>query len=155
MHNLFGVELTIEFLGDFIKNGEEKIILVRDIAIEHCKEDLSGYIPTLNDWFEGYELDKSFNVPDIKDTELASFIHKPFFRSGLESSRIITCSNFGVYLADCLYGHEKAMLLANYLPRNQTIQNLLSGYKMTKEWQLFPDRNELIWLQQYERNNKI
>ena len=59
LHNLFGVELAVELMGNFIQNSAGKQVLVRDIAVEHCREDLDGKIPTLSDWLKGNEhLDK-------------------------------------------------------------------------------------------------
>lgn len=153
LHNLFGIELCIELFGDCLQNSDGKTILVRDVAAEHCKEDLSGMTPTLNDWFEGFQLPTNFIIPELDNQEVLSFIYKPYLRSGLKSSLIITCSNFGVYLIEKIYGFDKALLLANSLPSQQTVDQLLKPFKFTHAWQLFPDRNELIWLQQNERNN--
>ena len=155
LHNLLGIELCTDLLGDYVINSDGKVILVRDIAAEHCKEDLSGFIPSLNDWFEDFNLPSDFLIPQINDEELKAFIYKPFMRSGLQTSMIITCSNFGVYLVEKFIGFDKALLLANSLPINQTIQNLLKEYKFIHNWQIFPDRKELVWLQQNAENKQI
>jgi hypothetical protein len=153
LHNLFGVELCIEMFGDYVKNSDDKTVLVRDISVEHCKEDLSGFIPTLNDWFDNFQLPDNFVIPSFTDNELTSFVQRPYLRSGVRASLMITCSNFGVYLVEKFYGVEKALLLANSLPTQQTVQNLLNSFKFTHTWQVFPDRKELVWLQQNEHNS--
>ena len=155
LHNLLGIELCTDLLGNYVINSDHKVILIREVAAEHCKEDLSGFVPTLNDWFENFNLPPNFLIPHINDEELKAFIYRPFMRSGLQASMIITCSNFGVYLAEKLIGFDKALLLANSLPVNQTIQNLLKEYKFIHNWQLFPDRKELIWLQQNAKDKQI
>ncbi|MCA0234683.1 MAG: hypothetical protein LCH91_29800 [Bacteroidetes bacterium] len=152
LHNLYGIELCVFIFGHYIINSEGKTILIRDIAAEHCKEDLSGYVPTLNDWFINFQLPYNFVIPEINDTELRSFIYKPFLRSTCKSSFIITCSDFGVYLIEKIYGHDKALKLANEIPPEQTVNNLLKNYRFEHKWQLFPDRNELIWLQKHGKN---
>jgi hypothetical protein len=152
LHNLYGIEICILLLGHYIVNSENKTILIRDIAAEHCKEDLSGYVPTLNDWFVNFKLPENFVIPKTDDSDLTDFIYKPFLRSTCKSSLIISCSDFGIYLVEKIYGIEKAMLLADLIPAEQMINNLLRGYRFTHNWQVFPDRNELIWLQQNDRN---
>ena len=97
LHNTYGIELCIELFGDFITNSDGKIVLVRDIAAEHCREDLCGAVPTLNDWFKNYDnqILENIIIPKLSDEKLAAFIMKPFLRSGLKASLILTCSNFG------------------------------------------------------------
>jgi hypothetical protein len=152
IHNLYGIELCILIFGHYILNSDGKTILIRDIAAEHCKEDLSGYVPTLNDWFVNFELPKNFIIPEVEDSDLKDFIYKPFLRSACKSSLIITCSDFGVYLVEKVYGVDKALLLAKSIPPEQMINNLLQEYRFTQKWQIFPDRNELIWLQKNDKS---
>ena len=152
LHNLYGIELCILRYGHYIINSDNKTILVRDIAAEHCKEDLSGYVPTLNDWFINFKLPKNFVVPELEDSELKDFIYKPFLRSTCKSSLIITCSDFGIYLVEKIFGVDKALHFATLIPSEQMINNLLQGYRFEHKWQIFPDRNELIWLQKHDRN---
>ncbi|WP_428661779.1 DUF6915 family protein [Runella sp.] len=152
IHNLYGIELCVLLFGHYILNSDNKTILIRDIAAEHCKEDLSGYVPTLNDWFVNFELPPNFIIPQIEDPDLKDFIYKPFLRSTCESSLIITCSDFGIYLVEKFYGMDKALLLAKSIPPKQMINNLLQEYRFTQKWQVFPDRDELIWLQKNENN---
>src|SRR4028118_1096722 len=54
LHNLYGVELAVELFGDTVINANNAHIPVRDIAVEHIREDLDGKIPTLNDWLKGH-----------------------------------------------------------------------------------------------------
>ncbi len=152
LHNLYGIEICISLFGHYIINTDQKTILVRDIAAEHCKEDLSGFVPTLNDWFINFDLPDNFVIPDITDTDLKDFIYKPYLRSGCKSSMLITCSNFGVHLVEKIYGLDKALLLINSLPAEQTVNNILQKYRFNHKWQVFPDRNELIWLQEYDKS---
>jgi hypothetical protein len=60
LHNLYGVELAVELFGDTIINSGNAHIPVRDIAVEHIREDLDGKIPALNDWLKG-DVDKGFS----------------------------------------------------------------------------------------------
>ncbi|MDF7820867.1 hypothetical protein P1X15_24810 [Runella sp. MFBS21] len=150
LHNLYGIELCISLFGHYIVNTDNKTILVRDIAAEHCKEDLSGFIPTLNDWFIDFELPNDFIIPNIEDSQLKEFLFKPLLRSSCKSSMIITCSNFGVYLVEKIYGLEKALLLAQYISPQQTINHLLKDFRLIHKWQIFPSKIDLIWLQEQE-----
>ncbi len=52
LHHMYGVELCIRLFGDTIRNNDNQVRLVRDIAVEHLKEDLNGRIPTVKEWFE-------------------------------------------------------------------------------------------------------
>lgn len=49
-HNLWFVNVITELMGDVIINSDNKPILVRDILIDHLKEDLDGFTPDLKDW---------------------------------------------------------------------------------------------------------
>lgn len=152
LHNLYGIELAIELLGDFVINSDGKTILVRDIAAEHCREDLFGVVPTLNDWLKNAdeELSKEINIPQITDSELEYFLMRPYLRSGLRSSLLITYSNFGVYLVERFLSKEQALQLADLLPATQNVQRLLQVFHCTERWQYTPDKNELNWLKQLE-----
>ncbi|MCS6796184.1 MAG: hypothetical protein NZ516_09515, partial [Raineya sp.] len=100
LHHLLGVEWAVELFGNYVVNSEGKTILVRDIAVEHCREDLDGKIPTLYDWLARDEnLQKFFlQKPEINDETLAEFVHLPYHRTGLLSAYIITFSDFGICL---------------------------------------------------------
>lgn len=49
-HNLWFVNVLVELVGDSITNSDGKQILVRDILIDHLKEDLDNFTPDLKDW---------------------------------------------------------------------------------------------------------
>ncbi len=80
LHNTYGIELACELFGDVVNNSQQKVILVRDIVAEHCKEDLSGNVPSLYDWLHKLddELCPSVTVPDLDDMpELRAFVIAP------------------------------------------------------------------------------
>lgn len=156
LHNLYGIEMAILKFGDYLKNADGKIVLVRDIAAEHCKEDLSGKVPSLNEWLckNDVEISSKIEIPLIEDPELRSFVWKPFFRSNLKSSLLITLSNFGVFLVENIMGTEKAMKLHLLLKEEATIQNYLTGFQFHERWQFTPCRKELEWLKHYQQKTE-
>lgn len=154
LHNLFGVELCTEIFGDFLTNSEGKTIPIRDIAVEHCKEDLSNYVPTLWDWFNENDevLSSKIEMPQIENTELNNFVNRPFLRSGLKSTLIITCSDFGVYLIEKKFGNKHAIEFCNYFQKLPPIKLYLEMFKLTMKWQYTPDKNEINWLNKINKN---
>ncbi len=146
LHHLLGIEFTITKFGNYIVNSNGKTVMIRDVAAEHCKEDLSSYVPNINDWIE--DLDIEINLPQNIDPMLLVYINLPFLRSGHSASRIITFSDFGVFLCGELYGNELANELRLIVPPDYTIKSFLSSYKMTKPWQIFVDKKSLIWLKE-------
>ncbi len=153
LHNLYGIELTCERFSDRLTNSQGRVILVRDIAAEHCKEDLSGHVPGLFDWFN--EMDSTLAplivVPDLSDTpDLESFVMRPYLRSGLHSSLLVTCSDFGIYLAELFLGFAAGKTLADRLPARQRVKELLRQFRFTQRWQYTPMLEELQWLKQQE-----
>ena len=147
LHNLYGIELCCELLGDVLLNSDGKNVVVRDIAAEHCKEDLSGVVPSLNDWLKDFKSSVPV-VPEIEDEELKAFVLKPYLRSGIEASMFITCSNFGVSLVEKFLGNEKALMLAKQLPQEQTIQSFLKSFKFSEHWQYTPDISQLKMIEE-------
>ncbi|MFK7935811.1 MAG: hypothetical protein AB8G22_20020 [Saprospiraceae bacterium] len=152
LHHLYGIDLCIRKFGDYVVNQQNKTILVRDIAAEHLKEDFSGQVPSLYDWFKDSEemLAPSIIVPKIESLELRAFILEPLLRSNLNASLCITISNFGVYLVKEFLGTEQAINYQKILSPNTVISQYLTHFKFTERWQYSPDRNELLWL----KNNK-
>ena len=152
LHHTYGVELCMQMFGDVIINQENQSILVRDLAVEHIKEDLSGIVPTLKDWF-----DKNSDLTNpidkinlIEDQELREFVYRPYLISGIKSSLMITFSDFGVSLVGSLLGLEKAILLRKYVDEDQTIKRILKGFRFKNRWQYTPDMKQLELL----KNNK-
>jgi len=147
LHNTFGIELCIEKFGDFLRNADGQVILVRDIAAEHCKEDLYGKVPTLNDWFLNYDetiLENKIFIPEVfNNKKLEAFVMKPYLHSGIKASLIITKSNFGVYLAEQFLGMECALELVQYLNPATDIKHLLSFVKFTEKWQYTNDPEQI------------
>ncbi len=160
LHNLYGVAVTIDKFGDVIQNADKAVVLVRDIAIEHIKEDLNGYVPSLNDWLEDNdeELSKLVTSVNIKDEELKAFVFKPLIMSNLKSSLLITTSDFGLYLCQELLGLEKALILQKQIAKNSTVKRYLEQFRVTKRWQFTPDPKEIKWLKtnknEYRRSIK-
>jgi hypothetical protein len=148
LHNLYGIEMTIKRFGDYIVNSENIVILVRDIAAEHCKEDLSGRVPSLSDWLKDNEeeIAPMITLPKFENKILEEFVLFPKFKSNCHSALLITLSNFGVYLANEILGFEYGKELQTLLNQKATVQNYLSKYKFTKRWQFTPAPKESEWL---------
>ncbi|WP_409994853.1 DUF6915 family protein [Chitinophaga pinensis] len=45
LHNTYGIDLCIQQFGETLINTDKQTVLIRDIAAEHCKEDLWGLSP--------------------------------------------------------------------------------------------------------------
>lgn len=147
LHNLYGVELCMQLFGDTIVNSDGNHIVVRDIAVEHCKEDLDGKIPTLSDWLAGQEGLKEFNfeIPDFKNEALQKFMSRPLLRSGIPYSLFITHSDFGLYLIEEFFSPEIAVEVAKRIQVNP-VEEYLEKFSFTERWQYNPQRKELQWL---------
>ncbi len=148
LHNLWGIGITIKKFGDTLTNSEKKEILVRDIAAEHCKEDLNGKVPSLQDWLTNNDekISPKIKIPKIENQELEEFILSPMWKSNLRSSLLITLSNFGVFLTKEIVGFEEAKELQNKIDSKATVQNYLSDFEFTQSWQFTPQKKELEWL---------
>jgi hypothetical protein len=144
LHNTYGIDICIQKFGETILNADKKNILVRDIAAEHCKEDLMGIVPTLNNWFKYVDNDLLHSIKPINptDSKLKEFILKPYLMSGLKSTLIITHSNFGIFLTKEILGIDYALELANYL-HAANINELLQYIKLKDKWQYTPDIQQL------------
>lgn len=144
LHNTYGIALCVHKFGDTLVNSENKVLLVRDIAAEHCKEDLMGVVPTLNNWFKYVDDSLPGFIKPINpsDSTLKEFVLQPLLMSGLKSTLIITHSNFGIYLAKEFLGLEYAQELANHL-EGAYINELLQYIKLLDRWQFTPDLKQL------------
>ncbi|MFK7799162.1 MAG: hypothetical protein AB8E82_17050 [Aureispira sp.] len=154
LHHLLGVEWAVQKFGDCITNCEGIVILVRDIVVEHIKEDHSGYVPSLYDWLVDNE--SKLSTPllpnfEAQDTALEQLVWTPLWRSNLKSALLLTCSNFGVYLANELLGLEAAKRLQQLLQNTPPVQHYLEQFSFTQRWQFSPDRQELAWLKQEKK----
>lgn len=145
LHHTYGVELCIKIFGNTIVNKDNKTLLVRDVAIEHIKEDLNVRIPTLKEWFDKNEnlIDPIAKVKSIEDHELKEFVIEPYLKSGIKSTFIITFSDFGVSLVNKLFGLEKAILLREHLDGEQNIKGVLKKFRFNSRWQYSPDMEQL------------
>ncbi len=141
LHHTFGVHLCTTIFGDTLKNSEGDLVLVRDVAIEHIKEDLNGRIPILKEWFEDNPklYDPIKEIESIKDEELKNFILSPYLNSGIKSSFVLTYSDFGVSLVDKVLGINKALILRSYLNEKHSIKSILKNFKFSSRWQYTPD----------------
>ncbi len=159
LHNLYGIEIAIMKFGDTLKTSDGQTLLIRDITAEHCKEDLSGKVPSLNEWLVESEerIGSMISIPTFKNPELEKFVLLPYQRSGLKSSLIISLSNFGVYLTGEILGQKSAKELQELLHKDQLVENYLKHFQFTKSWQFNPDRKELEWLKNYKeaKENKM
>lgn len=159
LHNLWGIEIVVKKFGDTITNSNEKELLVRDIAAEHCKEDLNGRVPSLQDWLKKNDekIAPQIQIPIFDNQALEAFVLSPMWKSNLQSALLITLSNFGVYLTKDLIGFEAAKELQKKIDPSATIQNYLSRFEFTDRWQFTPQRKELDWLHKInqEQDGKI
>ena len=155
LHQLYGIEITILKFGDYIKNTDGRTILVRDIAAEHLKEDLSGKVPTLYEWLVDNEprLNPLIQIPEIKDDTLKAFVLTPYIRTNLKAALLITLSDFGVYLTKEILGFSYATQLLAILQQEQKVAIYLSKFRYTQHWQFSPDRKELEWLKQQDHGH--
>ncbi|EHQ25040.1 hypothetical protein Mucpa_0859 [Mucilaginibacter paludis DSM 18603] len=144
LHNTYGIDLCIQKFGETLINAENKKVLIRDIAAEHCKEDLMGVVPTLNNWFKYIDEALLDHIKPINpaDSKLKEFVLRPLLMSGLKSTLMITHSNFGIYLTKELLGIDYALELVNYLPETN-INELLQYIKLKDRWQYTPDLEQL------------
>jgi hypothetical protein len=149
---MYGIEITIKKFGDILTTSDHRKILVRDIAAEHCKEDLNGKVPSLQDWLSGNDekFATQIEIPKFENKGLEEFVLYPMMKSNLKSALLITLSNFGAYLAKEILGFEHAKELQSQLETNATVQHYLSNFEFTERWQFTPQRKELEWL----ANNK-
>ncbi len=154
LHNLYGVELCTQLFGEFVVNADGKTILVRDIAVEHCREDLNGKVPTLYEWLRDNQdlADWVGSVPELEQEEWNHFVWKPFLRTGLRAAFVVTCSDLGVQLMEQFYGLEAARALTKALHPKQKIGTYLPHFKFAEKWQYTPQPEELQWLKNYEQN---
>lgn len=148
LHNTFGVELAVELFGAELFNSSNKAICVRDLAIAHIKEDLSGKVPSLYDWFHAAHHLKPY-CPEIPDMsrELREFVSRPYLRSGLQFTMFITLSDFGVFLCEKIMGIDAAIELRSFLTPRNRIGQPLHQFEFQHEWQFTPDVDELNWLE--------
>ncbi|MGN6421473.1 MAG: DUF6915 family protein [Pseudobacter sp.] len=144
LHNTYGIELCIQKFGEILTNSSNQKILVRDIAAEHCKEDLMNVVPTLSNWFKYSDAGLQDMIRPIypSDNTLKEFIMKPLLMSGIRSSLIITHSNFGIFLTREILGLDYALELANYV-QGQHINELLQHISLKDRWQYTPDLKQL------------
>lgn len=144
-HHTFGIDICIQVFGDTVVNHDGGVCLVRDIAAEHVKEDLSGKVPTLKEWFEKNPdlFDPIEKIAAIQDHGLKSFVMQPYLNSGITSSCAITFSDFGVALTEKILGLDKAILLRSHVHENDTIASILKQFKFHSRWQYTPDMKQL------------
>lgn len=144
LHNTYGIDICIQKFGETLLNSEGQTILVRDIAAEHCKEDLMGIVPTLNNWFKYVDESMLSTLKPINpiDSKLKEFILKPLIMSGLKSTLIITHSNFGIFLTKEILGIDYALELTNYL-NESNINELLQHVKLKDKWQYTTNLKQL------------
>lgn len=148
LHNLYGVDVGIKKFGDTLTNSNGEVLLVRDIIAEHLKEDLSGQVPSLNEWLIGNdeEISKLITIPKFVNRELEEFVLMPMIMSNLKSSLLITLSDFGIYLTNEILGTDYAKELMGLVEKEKTVKSYLEQFRFSKRWQYSPDRKELEWL---------
>ena len=152
LHNLFGIELAIELLGDFIETSKGRQVLVRDVAAAHCQEDLSGKVPSLYDWFVHAEEDIGPYFEPLEESgKLAEFVNRPYLRSGLKCSLMISCSDFGVGLVERFVGANEALEWRSRVSADRRVAKYLGAVPFDRKWMHTPDPRELAWLSEQEK----
>lgn len=158
LHHLLGIEWAVQKFGDCLTNADGRVLLLRDIAAEHLKEDHNGRVPSVYDWLSNNEaaLAPQLTLPtfETEDAALEQLVLTPLWRSNLQSSLLITCSDFGVYLAQELLGLDAAKRLQQLINGQPPVQHYLQQFQFTERWQFSPDRKELDWLQQAPSTQK-
>lgn len=159
LHHTVGIEWATELLGDVLTTSDNRQVLVRDVAAAHCQEDLSGRVPTLAEWLAdpapellaALPVTKPDQLPASLSPALRQLLLRPYLRTGQPAALLLTCSTFGVYLAELLLGLPAAEELLQYLPALVPVAQLLAHVTLRHPWQYRPDPRALAWLQQQER----
>ncbi len=156
LHNTYGIDLCVQKFGVTLLNSDSKTILVRDIAAEHCKEDLCGVVPTLNNWFKFTDASLTERLQPFRSCNmvLEEFVLRPYVFSGLSASLLITQSNFGIYLVKEFLGIDAAMELAEHLEGN-SVSELLQAVSLRERWQYAPSPQQLKELKDDEFSNEV
>ena len=144
LHHTYGIDICIQKFGETLVNSDNQKILIRDIAAEHCKEDLMGVVPTLNNWFKYVDdtLPERIKPLNPYDSVLKEFLLRPYLMSGLRSTLLITHSNFGIFLTKEILGIDYALELAKHLER-ANVNEFLQYVKLKDKWQYTPDIKQL------------
>ncbi|MGI4869927.1 MAG: DUF6915 family protein [Janthinobacterium lividum] len=159
LHHTTGIEWATELLGDVLTTSDNRPVLVRDVAAAHCQEDLSGRVPTLAEWLAdappellaALPVAHSDQLPATLPEPLRQLVLRPYLRTGQPAALLLTCSTFGVYLAEKLLGLAAAETLLRELPALPPVAELLGHITLRYPWQYRPDPRALAWLQQQER----
>jgi hypothetical protein len=159
LHHTVGIEWATELLGDVLTTSDNRQVLVRDIAAAHCQEDLSGRVPTLAEWLPDPAPELLAALPVASPEELPAtltpalrqLLLRPYLRTGQLAALLLTCSTFGVYLAEQLLGLAAAEELLRWQPAPVPVAQLLAHITLRQPWQYRPDPRALAWLQQQER----
>lgn len=159
LHHTVGIEWATELLGDVLTTSDNRQVLVRDIAAAHCQEDLSGRVPTLAEWLPNPAPELLAALPVASPEELPAtltpalrqLLLRPYLRTGQSTALLLTCSTFGVYLAEQLLGLAAAEELLRWQPAPVPVAQLLAHITLRQPWQYRPDPRALAWLQQQER----
>lgn len=144
LHHTYGISLCIRKFGETLVNSEGRTVLLRDVAAEHCKEDLAGIVPALPNWFRGSEavLAPLLKPVTPRDTLLRDFLWEPYLLSGLYATLLITHSSFGLWLAREVLGLDAALELAPMLSAPSP-NEWLPQMRFTERWQFRPDLQQL------------
>ena len=152
LHHCWGIELAVQKFGDLLVNSDAATILVRDVAAAHCQEDLNGQVPTLAQWLAGNEALGELlpDPPAFEDAALQQLVLAPWHRAQCRAALLLTCSNFGVYLAQELLGPAAAQTLHQALAPEATVERYLSTFQFQARWQFTPLQSDLQWLRQQD-----
>ena len=93
-------------------------------------------------------------LPEQLSLPLRKLLLRPYLRTGQPAALLLTCSTFGVYLAEKLLGLAAAEELLRWSPTSVPVAQLLTHITLRHPWQYRPDPRALAWLQQQERAAK-
>jgi len=128
LHNSFGAYLAELKFGLVLGS-----VPVRDIVFEHCKEDLDGYVPTLQDWFQNV----TYPLLDPLDSNNPI---KMFCTSNYHDlASYIWESDFGLYLYESVFKNSDY----DKPSARHSIKSFLDTLVLTKRWQRIVDRVSL------------
>lgn len=152
LHNTWGIELCTKLFGDFITDSEGREVLVRDIAVEHIREDCDGRVPLLSDWMhnlEGYpkaalQFNKDFDISAELGPETTSTITDLLVHSNGYWWPIIN-TDFFLYLLSRFCSFDEIEKASKCL-RQGKISTVLRNLKRNEPWLNKPQKKEIEWL---------
>lgn len=137
LHHTFGAYLAEIKFGTLVGK-----VLVRDIVIEHCKEDCNNEVPTLNDWLDSIKLSDEEYDADIPNLKIIKEALE--FTGGDPAVVKLYNNDLGIYLDNRVFGIE---VLTNKHTDNK-FKDLMKDIIINKPFQAKVSMNDLSTLKQ-------